>query len=242
MEEAIDVVILAGGKGSRLRTIVSDRPKPMAEIEGKPFLDILLNHFRGMGLGRFILCTGERADFIEDYYKKKKEGDISFSREPMPLGTGGAIKNAEALINSDPFFVVNGDSFCKVYLPQFTEFHKQKGALLSIVLIESDNTNEFGSVYLDHSNRIIGFEEKEEKNGISYINAGIYLFKKEILCMIPANTKYSLEYDLFPKLVGKEMYGFPTKAELVDIGTPARYEYAKRFFDDKNEKKGKKSF
>lgn len=230
MKEAIDVVILAGGKGSRLQAIVSDRPKPMAEINGRPFLDILLNHFRGMGLGRFILCTGDRADFIEDYYKKKGEGDISFSRESIPLGTGGAIKNAEALINSDPFFVVNGDSFCPVDLPQFTKFHAQKKSLLSIILIESDNTNEFGSVYIDHSNRIIGFEEKKEKDGMSYINAGIYLFKKETLCTIPANAKYSLEYDLFPKLVGKEIYGFPTKERLIDIGTPERYEEAKRFF------------
>lgn len=230
MKEAIDVVILAGGKGSRLQAIVSDRPKPMAEINGRPFLDILLNHFRGMGLGRFILCTGDRADSIEDYYKKKGGGDILFSREPLPLGTGGAIKNAEALINSDPFFVVNGDSFCRAYLPQFAEFHKKKGALLSIILVESDNTNEFGSVSIDHSNRIIGFEEKKEKNGVSYINAGIYLFKKEILYMIPANTKYSLEYDLFPNLVGKDFYAFPTKERLIDIGTPERYEEAKRFF------------
>lgn len=230
MKKAADVVILAGGKGSRLQAVVSDRPKPMAEINGKPFLDILLNHFRGMGLERFILCTGDRADFIEDYYKKKRGFDISFSRESIPLGTGGAIKNAEALIKSDPFFVVNGDSFCPVYLPQFRDFHEQKKALLSMILIESDNANEFGSVCLDRSHRIIGFEEKKKKKGMSYINAGIYLFKKEILCMIPANTRYSLEFDLFPSLVGKDFYAFPTKERLIDIGTPERYEEAKRFF------------
>ena len=230
MKKAIDVVILAGGKGSHLQAIVRDRPKAMAEINGRPFLDILLNHFRCMGLSRFILCIGDKADFIEDYYKKKRSFDISFSRENIPLGTGGAIKNAEALIKSNPFFVVNGDSFCPVDLPQFREFHEQNRALLSMILIESDNANEFGNVCVDRSHRIIGFEEKKKKNRMSYVNAGIYLFKKEVLYMIPANTKYSLEYDLFPRLVGKDFYAFPTKERLIDIGTPERYEEAKRFF------------
>lgn len=227
----IDVVILCGGRGTRLQSIVSDRPKPMAEIEGRPFLDILINYIKGFGFKRFILSVCHMSDFIKSYYRDKLHSlEIIFSCENEPLGTGGAVKFAEIFICSDPFLVMNGDSFCPVDMNQFIDFHNQKDALLSMVIVESNDSKDFGQIILDDSQRIIRFEEKKKRNGKSFINAGIYLFKRDILSLIPPNIKYSLEYDLFPTLVGKKLYGFITKEKLIDIGTPERYEQAQRFF------------
>lgn len=226
----IDVVILCGGQGNRLKKIVSDRPKPMAEINGRPFLDILINYIEGFGFKRFILSVCYMTDSIKNYYRDKVHSiEIIFSCENEPLGTGGAVKNAEKLILSNPFLVMNGDSFCPVDMNQFVDFHNQKNALLSVVIVESNNSSDFGQIILDDSQRIIRFEEKKRRNGKSFINAGIYLFKRDVLSMIPPNIKYSLEYDLFPNLIGKEFYGFYTKEKLIDIGTPERYEEARKF-------------
>lgn len=224
-----DVLILCGGQGSRLKKIVYDRPKPMAEINGNPFLDILINQVASYGFNRFILCTGYKAEFIEDYYHtSEKQIEIVFSKEKTPLGTGGAIKNAESVIKTSPFLVLNGDSFCPVDLKLFVDFHKNKHAHLSVVVTRADNNVEFGSLLLDESKRIIRFEEKAT-NELSYINAGIYLFEKEVLSNIPENTKFSLENELFARLIGSDFFGFETEEKLIDIGTPVRYEEAKKY-------------
>jgi len=226
----IDVVILTGGQGTRLREVIKDRPKTMAEINQRPFLDILINHVSRYGFKRFILCTGHIADVIKNYYTEKNvSGEVLFSNEDNPLGTGGAVKNAEDFIQSNPCLVMNGDSFCSVDLLSFFDFHLKKRALLSMVVVEVSDTKDYGLIFLDDSQRIIQFEEKKGKEK-AYINAGIYLFEKEIFSLIPPETKYSLEYDLFPKLVGKEFYGYITQERLIDIGTPERYEEGKRLF------------
>ena len=231
----MDVVILVGGEGTRLRKVLSDCPKPMAEINKRPFLDILIEHISSYGFKRFILCTGYRADFIHEYYSHANTSrKIIFSEETIPLGTGGAVKNAGKFIQSNPFLVMNGDSFCPVNMYEFVDFHIRMGAHLSMAVAESDNSKDFGLLALDSSQKIINFKEKIERMGKSYINAGIYLFDKEVLSMIPQHVKYSLEYDLFPKLVGGKFYGFITKENLMDIGTPERYEHAKKLF--KNDK------
>ncbi|MDI6752561.1 MAG: nucleotidyltransferase family protein [bacterium] len=225
----IDVVILTGGQGTRLREIISDRPKTMAEINQRPFLDILIGNVSSYGFRRFILCTCHMADVIKDYYAGKNlQCEILFSNEETPLGTGGAVKNAEDFIQTSPCLVINGDSFCSVNLLQFFDFHLRKGALLSMVVAEAENTKDYGVISLDDSQKIIQFKEKggEEK---AYINAGIYLFEKDIFSLIPPETKYSLEYDLFPRLVDKEFYGYITQERLIDIGTAQRYEEGKRF-------------
>ena len=223
----IDVVILTGGQGTRLREVIKDRPKTMAEINQRPFLDILIDYVSNYGFKRFILCTGHMAHVIKDYYTDKNASrEILFSNEDKPLGTGGAVKNAEDFIQSSPCLVMNGDSFCSVDLLQFFDFHLKKKAVLSTVVVEATDTKDYGVISLDDSQRIIQFKEKIGKEK-AYINAGIYLFEKEIFSLIPPETKYSLEYDLFPKLVGKEFYGYITQERLIDIGTPQRYEQSK---------------
>jgi len=227
----IDVVILCGGIGSRLAEVVNDRPKPMAEINHQPFLDILIEYFVRFGFRRFVLCTGHMSEVIQDYYGSKT-GPLEFiiSQEHAPLGTAGSVKNAQEFIQSEPFLVTNGDSFCSVDLSEFYNFHSSRQALLSMAVVESEDTTDSGLVRLDSLQRIISFEEKKQKEEMGYINAGIYLFHKHILSLIPANTKYSLEYDLFPKLNNQSSFAFISHEELIDIGTPERYERARSFF------------
>jgi len=216
-------VILCGGMGKRLRPVVDDRPKPMAEIDDRPFLDILIDSFAEFGLRRFILCAGYMSDIIRDYYAAQS-GSRQFiiSDEYKPLGTAGAIKNAAELIRSDTFLVANGDSFCPVDLNAFHDFHLARHALMSMVVVETQNTGDCGLVSLDASQRIVGFEEKTQQSQSRYINAGIYLFQKEALSLIPEQVNFSLERELFPKLIEQDCYAFPTQGQLLDIGTPPR--------------------
>ena len=220
----IDAVILCGGMGSRLRPVVDDRPKPMAEINDRPFLDILIDSFCKFGFRRFVLCAGYMSQVIREYYSRRT-GSCEFviSDEHKPLGTAGAIRNAANLIRSDTFLVANGDSFCSLDLAAFYDFHSARDALMSMVVLETQNTGDCGLVSLDTSQRITGFEEKNQQSQSHYINAGIYLFQKELLSLIPGDTSFSLEYELFPKIIKQGCYAFVTRGRLIDIGTPERF-------------------
>lgn len=229
--ENTDVLILVGGQGKRLRQIVGDRPKPLADINGHPFLDILIDYVSGYGFGRIILCTGYMGSLVREHYQRVTEGiEIRFSEEAEPLGTGGAIKNARALIRSNPFLVMNGDSFCAADLATLVDFHKRVDALLSIVLTHSDSSGDYGSVTFDSSGRITSFSEKVSRAEKSIVNAGIYVMDEGIFSYMPRQRRFSLEYDLFPNIVGGRCYGFVTQTQLTDIGTPERYEAAKGLF------------
>lgn len=232
--DEVDVLLLCGGFGSRLASVVSDRPKPMAEMNERPFLDLLIDYFAGFGLRRFILCAGHKSGVIKDHYAKRA-GALEFvvCEETVPLGTAGAIRNAQNLIGSDTFLAVNGDSFCPVDLKAVYEFHRAEDRLMSMVVTESADTSDCGSVLLDESQRIVGFREKQP--GTGFVNAGIYFFEKSILDLIPEGEKTSLEYDIFPKLADDNAYAFICDEELIDIGTPQRYELAKKYFAQKAE-------
>ncbi|MBI4764790.1 MAG: nucleotidyltransferase family protein [Deltaproteobacteria bacterium] len=219
----MDVVILTGGLGSRLRSLVSDRPKTMASINGRPFLDRVLEHLQGSGFCRFILCAGYMADYISDYYSQSNDSsrELILSREVLPLGTAGAVKNAEPLIHGDSFLVVNGDSFCAADLIAFMNFHQKHASLASIVLAHVEEVASYGTVTRGQGDRIIRFEEKAA-SGPGWINAGIYLFERDVLSLIPPASASSLEKDVFPRLAGNGLYGFSTREPMIDIGTPER--------------------
>lgn len=224
----MDVVVLCGGKGERLQSVVNDRPKPMAEIKGSPFLDILINYAASFDFRRFILCAGYMSDFISRYYRNiVTSATVLISEEKEPLGTGGAIKKAESIIRSDPFLVLNGDSLCRLDLKEFVEFHTAKKALCSVALTKAKEICDGAAVRLKSSQEIVGFREKQTAGYGDYLNAGVYLFNAGIFSMMPANKKFSLEYDLFPKIIDERFYGYTTGASLIDIGTPERYKEAR---------------
>lgn len=227
----MDILILCGGIGSRLRSVLKNKPKPMAKINKRPFLDTLIEHMADSGFRRFILCAGYHAEIIEKHYAFPKKGlEILISKENYPLGTAGALKNAQPFINSNPFLVMNGDSFCPLDMDKFLDFHiSKKNPLASIVLSKVDCAKDYGSVKIFSSQRITGFKEKAKRSRDALVNVGIYLFNKKILSLIPSGEKLSLEYDLFPSLTDKKIYGYAIRDSFLDIGTPKRYKEAKRY-------------
>jgi NDP-sugar pyrophosphorylase family protein len=236
--EAIDVVILCGGLGKRLRSTVGRTQKTMAAIQGRPFLDFLLQYLCRQGFRRVILCTGFRSEQIEEYYRKNPWGlKIVFSQEKAPLGTGGAIRNAGRLVKSNPFMALNGDCFCRLNYRTFLQFYVSRKAQGVLTLSRAKNRRDFGTVILDSTAQIIGFAEKKageikRSAGKIYISNGIYCFDREILKLMPRKKKFSIEYDFFPQLpalLQKKFLGFVSREPFIDIGTPQRYRKAQRF-------------
>ncbi|MBZ0167646.1 MAG: nucleotidyltransferase family protein [Candidatus Omnitrophica bacterium] len=230
MLEDLDVVILCGGLGKRLRSIDADTPKVMVSFEERPFLDIVMERLAQQGLQRFVLCTGYKAQWIEEYYRKnERDFVVDFSREEEPLGTGGAIKNAQPIVESDPFFVLNGDCFCDVDFAGFLSFHEEKGGVASMVAAHLEDSKDYGSLTIGEDGRILTFEEKQDK-GAASINAGRYCFNQDIFDKMPDKPNFSLEYDVFPTLIKGGLFGFRLEGDFFDIGTPERYQKAMEYF------------
>lgn len=232
----MDVLILCGGLGTRLRGAVGETQKVMALVDDRPFLDILLEHIQCQGFRRVILCVGYRAETVECYYRQRKSPlTLVFSKEHEPLGTGGALKLAEPLVKASRFFVLNGDSFCPVDFGKLLRFHQTKKALVSMVVSRVKETSDYGTVVVDaNSQEVKAFVEKEKLSvgagrdlPLQRVNAGVYCFEKNIFKLMPQQKKFSLEHDVFPHLVGREFYGFVVDEEFTDIGTPERYQQAK---------------
>ena len=219
----IDAVILCGGKGTRLQPVISDRPKALAVFGDTTFLDILIDSLKSNGFNTFILCVGYMKDQIKDHFKSKEDLTIIFSEEDEPLGTGGALKKARTLIQSETFIVMNGDSICEINFPDFYRLHKNKNVMLSMALVRTKESKDFGSVVMNESHEITSFKEKVTTNDPCLINAGIYFMQKEIFSHFPDNSRFSLELDFFPKIIGEKCAGFIIDSELIDIGTPDRY-------------------
>ncbi|MBI5180531.1 MAG: NTP transferase domain-containing protein [Nitrospirae bacterium] len=225
----IDVVILCGGLGTRLRPVTGDLPKVLVNICGRPFIDLLVEGLQQWGFKRFILCVGYMSELVIYHIRQKKDWQVEFSEEKVPLGTGGAIKKAIPLIGSETFLVVNGDTICDVDYSKFYEFHIHNNGILSIALTMTRNSGEYGSVSIDNENRIENFREKENKNGKCLVSAGIYMMNKAIVNWMPGNIKFSLEYDVFPNIQRDLCHGFITNSKLIDIGTPHRFENATKY-------------
>lgn len=232
MIEDIDVLILCGGKGKRLKKFSGGIPKPMVSIGKRPFLDIVINHLKKSGFKRFILGIGYKAHFIKKYYKEHKVAgaEIIFSQENRPLGTGGAVKKARRLIKSEIFLVLNGDSFSEFNAASFIKFFQQKNAKALVLLRKAKDSRDFGGIAIDKSSAITCFSEKEPALQNNFINGGVYLFSKSVFPMMPKKAQFSLEYDFFPRMAGRGLYGYKKPGFFIDIGTPERYLSAKRHF------------
>jgi NDP-sugar pyrophosphorylase family protein len=231
---SLDVLILCGGLGTRLREVVPDRPKGLAEVAGRPFLDILVDQFVRHGFRRFVLCAGHGSDQISAHYRHRKDAEFVVSIEPNPLGTGGAVRHALAHVRSDPFLVANGDSICDVNYEELARFHRLKGSDLTIVVIPQSGRGDVGSIDLAADDQVQSFEEKAQGTKQSrYVNAGIYLMQHAVVSELSPNTAFSLERDVFPQAVKqRKCYGYPARGRLIDIGTPDRYRAAQHMLRD----------
>lgn len=237
MLENIDVLILCGGLGKRLRSEVGETQKVMASVNDRPFLDLLLQYLANQGFCRVVLLTGYQGEIVEQYYQRNPWNlTIKFSQEKEPLGTGGAIKNAKAFVRSSPFFALNGDCFCAMNYNRFLEFHLKKKALATLSVSKIRNKKDFGSIVLNAKNEIQGFLEKTSQNVSPVVNTGIYCFEKEIFQWMPKKKRFSIETEFFPTLVGKRFFGFSSRAPFLDIGTPERYKIANKILKTKGRK------
>ena len=229
----IDAVILAGGLGKRLRKAVSDRPKVMAEINGKPFLYYVLDQLSEIDIKRVVISTGYMADKIEEVIGFSYKGlKVDYSREETPLGTAGALKLAEQIVDTEYCLVMNGDSYTEFDAISLFMSCKQKNASIVLLVKMVPGTSRFGTVQMNEQNEIIRFMEKGSSAGIGLINAGIYIMKTSTLQKIPNKTPCSLEYNFFPAMIGKSIYGNETEGNFIDIGTPNSYFFAQSFFNN----------
>ncbi len=217
-----EAIILAGGMGTRLKNVVKDIPKPMAPVNGKPFLYHLLKYLRGQGINHFVLSVGYQHEVIKAHFEDDFEGaKISYAVEKEPLGTGGGIRMAAECIGGKHFWVINGDTYLDVNLSDFYgEINSKK---ISLALKEMKAFDRYGTVETD-DDKIIKFQEKKYTD-VGLINAGVYCIEKDyIKNLFDAGEKFSFEKDVLEKNVDNTDMGYHvTKGDFIDIGIPEDY-------------------
>lgn len=225
-DQSFDVIVLAGGLGTRLRSTVPDRPKPLAPIAGKPFLDYLLSHLRKVGAQRVILSVGHMAGLIEERYGSHFEGlRIDYSREPSPLGTGGALRQALEMTESRHTLAVNGDTLLHFDPRPFMAACQQADTTLGIVTRAVNDTERYGRCTLTKG-VVTAFGEKGHA-GPGLINAGVYSLRRDLFSSYDLPPRFSFESDFVETQLRRlSPLGFQTSAYFIDIGIPADFERA----------------
>ena len=230
--KSLDALILVGGKGARLQSIVSDRPKPMAEVASRPFVEWLLLALRAQGVRRVIFCTGYMSEMVEAHFRAGRQWDMEvvYSRDPVPLGTAGAVRHALNQVRSNRFLVMNGDSYCRVDISCLEEVHTTHRACATLWLVRANDCRRYGSVVIGKDGVVQAFREKTAEECAGLINAGIYLLERKAAKTIPEGRSVSLEAEFFPQLIGHGLYAVVGEGPFLDIGTPKAYNMASRLF------------
>jgi NDP-sugar pyrophosphorylase family protein len=227
--ENVTAFVLCGGLGTRLRPVVNDLPKALAPVGGTPFISYLLRYLENFDVRDVVLCTGYGAGQLEAYCGDGSRWNtrIRYSVEALPLGTGGALKNAEQFVGRDPLLVLNGDSFVCADLGALRSYHSASSSRLTMVVSEVPDQSRFGGVRIASDGAVEGFIEKGSA-GAGWVNAGIYLMDPAIVAEMPAGREVSLEREILPRLVSNGMFAMKTVGAFIDIGTPASYVQAER--------------
>lgn len=216
----MQAVLLVGGRGTRLLHLTADTPKPMLLVAGKPFLQHVVELLCRKGCTRLLFCTGYHADAIEQYFQDGSRFGITarYSREPEPLGTGGAIRFARDLLD-DSFIVINGDTFFDISIGELPNLLTQHPAAAAVMALRHVmDVGRYGSVDLDND-FVSAFNEKG-RHGPGWINGGVYCLRREAIDLLP-NGASSLERDLFPALINrKQLCGICCEGAFIDIGVP----------------------
>ncbi len=222
MPRTPDVAILCGGMGTRLRPVLGDRPKALAEVGGRPFLHRLIDHLVREEFRRIILCTGVGRDAIRSSFEHHSvPAELVFSEESMPLGTGGATRNCLPLIQTDEVLVLNGDSYTDVPLNRIR--NHPAGGKVQMVVVPADERQDAGTLQIDAQGRVVQFQEKAQTRCGPYLSAGIYLIPRALLAELPGAAVLSMENDLLPgwvKVPG--IHAIVHAGAVIDIGTPNR--------------------
>jgi mannose-1-phosphate guanylyltransferase len=219
----MDILVLAGGLGTRIRPALGDLPKILAPIAGRPYLAHLLDWLQTFGARRVVLSLGHLAQKVVAYLNSQAPTPIEIATvvEPAPLGTAGAIRFARHELRTDPVLVLNGDSFAEADLCAFVEDYRSAGALCSILCAEVDDAGRYGRVEIDRRSCIRKFIEKDaEFRGRALVNAGIYLLSATVLDNITASHAVSLERDVFERFPAGSIRAYAGRFRFIDIGTP----------------------
>ena len=223
-----ETIILAGGRGTRLRAVVGDLPKPMADIAGRPFLWWLMTRLNQQRVGRVILSVGYKSEAIQDYFGAAFGGmEISYAVEEEPLGTGGAMKYALEKASAPHVIVLNGDTYADVSFHDLTSRFDSSGTDLAVAVTYLSDVKRYGAIVIaKRSNTITGFDEKQGLTA-GYINAGIYCLRRDIFAKYPVPAKFSFERDFLPRKLGM-LSAITVKGvrAFIDIGVPADYTLA----------------
>lgn len=222
-----EAIILAGGLGTRLRSVISDLPKCMAPVAGKPFLHYVINYYQKQGIEKFIFSLGYKHEIITDYLEKHFSFIISsFSIESEPLGTGGAIQLACGKASEKNVLVLNGDTFFRTDTNKLNEVHKRNSSSCTLALKPMHEFDRYGVVEMDSGNRITGFKEKQYYLD-GNINGGVYLLNVNDFLKEEFPKKFSFEKDYLEICYNnKKMYGLVQDEYFIDIGIPEDYERA----------------
>ena len=228
----MEAIVLAGGFGLRLRKVVNDVPKSMAKVNGRPFLEYLLDYLIKQGVSRAVLSVGYKHEIIRGHFKNHyRDLELEYAIEEEPLGTGGAIRLSFWRIKGDRAIVLNGDSLFRIDLKVLEQEYLSKNSDMTLALRKLGNTGRYGRVTINRQRRITGFEEKNEDAGPGLINAGVYVMKKSFLMQPHFRGKFSIEKDCFEEYFGSaRMFGYPSEGYFLDIGIPEDYQKAQHEF------------
>ena len=227
-------VVMAGGEGTRLRPLTSNQPKPMVSLCGKPCMEYIVELLKTHGIDETVVTLMFLPKVIRDYFGDGSTLGVrmQYSVEQSPAGTAGSVKLAEDELRDDTCIVISGDALTDIDLQDAVRFHKQRGALVTIVLKRVENPLEFGVVVVDEEGRIERFLEKPTWGQVfsDTVNTGIYILEPEVFDHIPADTKYDFSQELFPKLfeMGAPLYGYVAEGYWQDIGSLPQYLAANR--------------
>jgi len=224
----MEAIILAGGFGKRLQSVVRDVPKPMADIDGRPFLSYIIEYLSEHGIKKVFLSVGYMHEKIIRYFGNNYSNlDIEYVIEHKPLGTGGAITEALRHTKEENILVLNGDTFFKIDPLEMLKFHKSKKAHMTIALKPMPDASRYGTVEAENQ-RVVGFKEKSLARG-GYINAGIYILDRKLLEILKSYGEvFSFEIDFLPKnIINLRVFAFIRDSYFIDIGVPEDYEKAK---------------
>jgi mannose-1-phosphate guanylyltransferase len=222
----MQAVILVGGEGTRLRPLTSTVPKPVVPLVDRPFISYMLEWLCAHGIDDVIMSCGFLATSVRNVL-----GDgsgygvrLRFVEEPDPRGTAGALKFAESMLD-ERFLMLNGDVLTDINLTEQIAQHERTGAKATLALVPVEDPSAYGLVHLEENGAVRDFVEKPSPDRIDtkLISAGAYVLEREILELVPAGRNVSIEREVWPRLIGAGLYGFPSESYWLDIGTPARY-------------------
>jgi NDP-sugar pyrophosphorylase family protein len=232
-------LVLAGGLGTRLAGLLPDRPKVLAPVAGRPFLELLVEELARHGFRRFVLLLGSRAEQVQEHVASRRgvwpSGiELEVSVEPSPLGTAGAVKLAERFCDGR-FLLANGDTYFDLDAAALVRAHEQARPLVTIAAATVDDADRYGRLQVSAEGLVERFREKDAAAGPGLINAGIYLIEPALLAYIPAGRPVSLESEVFPGLLaaGQRLAVSAQTGTFFDIGTPSSYASFAEFYRGK---------